>query len=202
MNRIAQRLELRIDALDARRHVAHLLHFPEPAAREMPFLDLVGQQEVPEVVVLRAGQEALVELWLRDHFVLGAGKSLVLTHFGQLVIRYGIDDVAFQDVTADQVLVVGDPVPLIDVTGKDVADIDAVFLKLLAPVGLERGAEQRLLAADVPDLAALRQNGCAPAVGTDTGVRAERPLPLRETDFQAASRRSASSADSFRASNP
>src|SRR5262249_4107143 len=96
-----------------------------------------------------------------DSLVLGAGEATVRAHLGELVGGVGLCEVFLQDVASDEVVVIGERVPPVEVAGEKVDDPHALAAERLGPRRPVRGAEDGL-AARAPDLAVdLRGEPCS-----------------------------------------
>ena len=141
MDGIAQGFEIGIHILDLARQIADLDDSSPFGANEIPLLQLVGQQKVTIIII-----SVLVQIFFRKlhHcrlLVLRARNAAEGPGGGQFVIGMGFDKVLFEDIAANQVMVIGNAVPIKQAGGEQVADVNALLPKGLGPRGAERRAE-------------------------------------------------------------
>ena len=182
MGCVAERLEARVRLLDADGEDADLLDLPLVVAHVVATLELVGEEVVARVVEVRQREVALEEARRGGGLVLGAREAAVGAHLGELVRRVGLGEVLLQDVAADEVVVIGERVPLVDVACEEVGDPHALAAERLGPRRPVRGAEERV-AARAPDLAVDLHRELLPVL-TDAEVLGVRAFHLREAESE------------------
>ncbi|MFN8546007.1 MAG: hypothetical protein U0807_17630 [Candidatus Binatia bacterium] len=182
VDRVAQRLEVGAGGLQAHRHRPHLLDLAQVVAHEEATLQLVGEQEVARVVEVGRGEVALEEPHRRPGLVLRAGETAEGPELGELVGRVGLGEVLLEHVATDQIVMVRDVVPEIEVAREDVAEVDAFARQRLGPRRAEGGAEERVLAARTPDPAVGAAHGALRAVPADTEVLGVRTFELADAE--------------------
>jgi hypothetical protein len=178
---VAQRLEARVGLLDLDREVADLLDLPLVVAHVVASLELVREEIVARVVVVGQREVALEEARRGGGLELGAREPAVRPHLGELVPRVGLCEILLEDVAADEVVVIGERVPLIEIAREQVRDPHALLAERLRPRSPERGAEDRVRPTGAPD-DVLDHHGKLLPVGTDAVVLRVRALHLREAE--------------------
>jgi beta-lactamase class A len=184
VHRVAQRLEVGSLALDRRGEVARLLDLPLIVADEEAPLQLVRQQVVPRLAEAVEREVALEEAGRVAGLVLGTGESAVGAQLGELVRRVRLDEELLQDVTAHQVVVVGEAVPEVEVAGKEIAEVHPLIRQCLAPRFSEGSAEANGAAAGRDDRPVPLHDGLALAVAADAVVLAVGPLLLPQAALE------------------
>ena len=105
-----------------------------------------------------------------------------------LWLRVGLDKVLLQNVSADQMVVVGKRIPEVEVAREDVADVDALLRQRFGPRRPERGAEQGVLATD-PDLPAGSPDRNLASVRADADVLRVGSLELADAESEVVAQR-------------
>ena len=181
MGGIAQRLEARVRLLDPDGEVADLLDLPLVVAHVVAALELVGEEVVARIVVVGQREISFEEAWRGGGLVFGACEAAVRPHLGELVLRVGLREILLQDVAADEVVVIGERIPLGEVAGEEVGDPHALAPERLGPWRPIGGAEDRVRAAGTPDQV-VDQHRELLAVRADAVVLGVRSLHLREAE--------------------
>src|SRR5262249_4212441 len=110
-----------------------------------------------------------------------AGQTAKGAQLRQLVVGVGIDEILLQNIAANEVAVVGERVPQVEIAREDIADVHALLRQGIGPGSAEGSTEEGILAADTDPSGGVAHGDLAP-VGTDAGVLGVRPLQLADAE--------------------